>query len=80
MGKEIYTQERKDIWRMDNDNSEDTTGKEDHIRMDLLAMRVEMYRIMAFTFYNKLDNEDKIDALTEAAEKIRVEVLDEEGE
>jgi len=36
-----------------------------------------MYRIMALIFFRRIDDKEKIDALTEAAETIRTEVLDE---
>jgi len=41
--------------------------------MDFLAKTLEKYRIMAHIFFKHLPHEEKIDALTEAAKKIREE-------
>lgn len=43
--------------------------------MDILAKTIEMYRIMAHVFFKHLSKTEKVDAMTEAAEKIREEIL-----
>lgn len=48
--------------------------------MDILGKRLEMYRIMALIFYRRIDDKEKVDALLEAAELIKEEVLDESNE
>ena len=45
--------------------------------MDILIQRMEMYRIMVEIFYRRLDKQEQLDALTEAAERIKSEVLGE---
>ena len=46
--------------------------------MDVLIKQLEMYRAMAFIFYKRLSVEERIDALTEAAIEIKMDVLDED--
>jgi len=60
---------------MDNDNNKNPEGTEDILRMDILVDKMEIYRIMSHVFFRRLDKEEVIDALIEAAEQIREEGL-----
>lgn len=63
---------------MDSSDNKDKQREEDKLRVDVLAKTLEIYRIMAHIFFKHLSRTDKVDALTEAAEKIREEILTEE--
>lgn len=65
---------------MGHDSDKDTVRATDNLRMDILGKRLEMYRIMALIFYRRIDDKEKVDALLEAAELIKEEVLDESNE
>ena len=61
---------------MDNNAGEDTTGKSDKLRMDILMERLEMYIIMSEVFYRRINTEEKVDALLEVAERLKNEIID----
>jgi len=58
---------------MDNRNSESDDRQKDQLRVDLLAEKVELYRTMALTFFNRLNKEEKIDALLEVVSILKAE-------
>lgn len=61
---------------MGDSSDKGATGKKDKLRVDLLAEAAERYRIMAYVFYRRLDNKEKVDALLEVAELLKEETIE----
>ena len=52
---------------MDNRNEQTDDREENQLRVDVLADRLEFYRLMSIVFFRRLSKEEKIDALIEVA-------------
>lgn len=56
---------------MDNSSNKSGGGTESQSRMDILMDRFEFYRSLAAICFDKLDKEDKIDALFQMTELLK---------
>ena len=52
---------------MDNRDEQANDREENQLRVDILADRLEFYRLTSIIFFRRLSKEEKIDALIEVA-------------